>query len=115
MSLRMLAGIACLALGLGGVGGAQAQYLQPGMRTMIQQGGIEPGPLLGVILPGYGYDPEFGFGFPRRPDVVYDEPAGAYARPVATLDGPALRHRAGRRRHAQSNASHRMVRHRFAR
>lgn len=95
MTLRAITGAAFLVLGLQTTE-PQAQYLQPGMRTMIQQGGIEPGPLLGAVLPGYGYAPYGGFvreedltlqedGLPQRIrslDTRYEEPVLVYRRPV---------------------------------
>ncbi len=96
MTSRLLVLAAGLAAGLTTASGAQAQNLQPGMRTMIQQGGIEPGPLLGAVLPGYGYAPYGGFvreqdltlpeeGLPQRVrplDTRYEEAAPVYRRTV---------------------------------
>ncbi len=95
MTLRLILGAAVLTLGLQATA-AQAQYLQPGMRTMIQQGGVEPGPLLGAVLPGYGYAPYGGFvreddltlpeeGLPQRIrplDTRYEEGTPVYRRTV---------------------------------
>ncbi len=115
MSLRPIIGGALLALGLQ-VTGAQAQYLQPGMRTMIQQGGIEPGPLLGAVLPGYGYAP-YG-GFVREQDLTLpEEGLPQRVRPLDTRyeeGAPVYRRTVTRRRYVQRR-TRQAYRHQFAR
>lgn len=61
--VALAAGLALMAISAE----AQAQYLQPGMRTMIQQGGVE-GTILGPVRPLFYY--------PYRP--VYADPYDGY-------------------------------------
>ncbi len=76
MTGRLLVLAAGLAAGLTAASGAQAQNLQPGMRTMIQQGGVEGSVLGGVVPFPYGADPYYGYvcDDPRYGRVVYRDP-----------------------------------------